>query len=748
MSKNSTRSKQIGLTASVLSALYLAAPAQAAESEDGLWSDLSAATKAAAAEQEIKPLKYRLLSLDKNQFDSLVAKAPMEGASAKAPTIFSLPLPDGGFERFEVIETQLMHPDLAAKFPGTKTYKGIGYDNPAAWIRFDWTSTGGFHGFAKTSKGTVYVDPYTKNSKTQYMSYFRKHFMRPFKDMQVETPPQKLDDGYQVPQTKATIKSSGSQLRTYRLAVAATGEYTAYFGGTTGAHNAIVSAINRVTGIYENDIAVSFQLIGNNDSLIHTNSSTDPYSNYDGVAMLSQNQNHITSTIGSSNYDVGHVFSTGGGGIASLRVPCKDSYKARGVTGSYSPTNDPFWVDYVAHELGHQFGGNHTFNGTQSSCGGGNRNSGTAYEPGSGSTIMAYAGICGSDDVQNSSDTADGISDDYFHVESIDEMVAYTTTDFGNTCGTVTATGNTPPTANAGAGGFYIPHSTPFVLTGTATDPNGTASLTYTWEQYDLGPAGSGSPSASSLGPLFRSREGTTNTKRYFPQMADILSGANGNSWEVLPSISRELNFKLTVRDKDNSQVGTGGVDSDLLTFNVDGNSGPFRVTSQNNSTSYQAGDSVNVTWNVAGTNTAPVSCPSVDIQLTTDGGQTFSTLAASTPNDGTQSVTIPSIETSTARIVVGCSNNIFFDIADSNFSITVPAVYNCSGTTPTVSNKTFMSGEVVTCTGSTSVNTSGNVTVSSGATVKFVAPTVNINAGFNAASGSSFNACTSAPCP
>ena len=275
----------------------------------------------------------------------------------------------------------------------------------------------------------------------------------------------------------ATAARAGTELRTYRLANAATGEYTAFHGGTVPlGQAAIVTAVNRVTGIYEVELAVRMILVANNSSLVYTNSGTDPYTNSDASALLSENQGNIDAIIGDANYDVGHVFSTGGGGLAGLGVVGISGQKARGETGSGSPVNDSFYVDYVAHELGHQFGGNHTFNQPD-----GNRNAGTAMEPGSGSTIQAYAGLFGPDDLQPNSDP-------YFHSISFDEMFGYVSTGAGNAAAVITATGNNVPTVNAG-NDYTIPAGTPFALSAYGDDADVGDVLTYNWEQRDLGPA-------------------------------------------------------------------------------------------------------------------------------------------------------------------------------------------------------------------------------------------------------------------
>jgi len=440
--------------------------------------------------------------------------------------------------------------------------------------------------------------------------------------------------------------------------VAATGEYTQYHGGTVSAGlAAVVTAMNRVNGIYEREVAIRMVLVANNDQIIYTDPASDPYSNFDGFAMLGQNQQTVDQVIGRNNYDIGHVFSTGGGGVAYLGVACERNFKAQGVTGLPAPTGDPFYVDYVAHEMGHQWGGNHSFNGNVGSCSGGNRNASTAYEPGSGSTIMAYAGICGSQNLQAHSDA-------YFHTISFDEIVAYSTAGGGDACAVTTSTGNAPPAVDPGPP-HTIPLGTPFTLCGSATDPD-MDPLTYAWEQFNLGPAGS--PSApSGDAPIFRSFTPTTSPCRTFPRLADLQSNTM-TIGEILPSYARTLTFRLTARD---NQAGGGGVDYAQVDVAVDGGSGPFRVTSPNSAVTWKVGENHDVTWDVAGTDLPPVDCPLVDVLLSGDSGATFPTvLAAGTANDGIEPITVPFPVTMNGRIMVQCADNVFFDMSDTDFQV------------------------------------------------------------------------------
>ncbi|MDA1013905.1 MAG: M12 family metallo-peptidase [Planctomycetota bacterium] len=652
------------------------------------------AFRSGVTQQSLQPERYAAFSLDTNALRAATSAAPLPSArGTDSSTVLNLPTPDGSFARFAVWESPVMSPALAAEFPEIKTYAGQGLDDAAAVLRFDITPAG-FHAQVLSPAGNYYVDPQSHLGSDTYLTYYQRdlvgdvgrfreslvrgHVEGNADDEHFPTPDESTHDGDDTDDGLSAVDafadsivpvggvghvSSGASLRTYDIAVAATGEYTAFHGGSVSqGQAAIVTAINRVTGIYERDVAVRLQLIAGNSSLVYTDGSTDPYSNNNGVAMLTQNQTNIDNVIGSANYDVGHVFSTGGGGVAGLGVIGVNGSKARGVTGLGSPTGDAFYVDYVAHELGHQFGGNHTFNGDSDNCAGGNRNGGTAYEPGSGSTIMAYAGICGDDDLQSNSDA-------YFHAASYDEIVALTTSGAANSAATITATGNNIPTVNAGSD-YTIPAQTPFTLTASASDADPGDSLTYVWEERDLGAQQDVNGGDNGSSPLFRSFTPTTDPTRTFPRLSDLLNNTTVIG-ETLPTTSRNLDFRVTVRD---NRANGGGVNHDESRVTVVNTGAAFAVTSPNTAVSFAGGSTQTVTWNVAGTTANGINTANVNILLTTDGGSTFSTLVGNVPNDGSQAVTIPNTATSTARIKVQGAGNIFFDVSNTNFTITQSA--------------------------------------------------------------------------
>jgi len=630
-----------------------------ARSLDELWQDIDQATLRRPAGRAM-PQAYRTLRLDAEALDQLLARAPQESPDspellAQSPVVISLPLPEGGFTRFRIVESPMMEPALAAQFPQIKTYNGQGIDDPAATMRCD-LSPRGFHAMALLAKGAIYVDPYGPDEPLAYISYYKQDYLRGGASWGCSVQDQDRNDDGAGRRVGELALSHGGTLRTYRLAVAATGEYTGFHGGTVErALAAITTTINRVNAIYQREVSVRFTLVANQARIIYTDPNNDPYTNNDGLKLLKENQANLDAVIGSNNYDIGHVFSTAGGGYGSLRSVCDSGRKAMGETGSPSPIGDPFDVDYVAHEIGHQFGGNHTFNGVAGNCNG-NREPSAAYEPGSGSTIQAYAGICSQQDLQPHTDP-------YFHVKSLEEITTFLTSG-GATCGAVSSANNAPPVINAGAE-FTIPARTPFTLTATGSDPNG-HSLSFAWEQYDLGPA---SPPDNDDGrrPIFRSFAPRPEAWRSFPRLADIL--ANRETYgESAPTTTRSLTFQVTARD---NQAQGGAIASATTRVNVAGG-GPFAVTQPNTPVVWAGGSTQTVTWDVADTNASPINCANVRITLSTDGGNTFPTvLAGSVPNDGSHSVIVPNTATSSARIKVEAVGNIFFDISNANFTIT-----------------------------------------------------------------------------
>lgn len=680
----------------VLCSAYAAAAFQATAATQLLWTPINDAAISSTRAKAATVNAYTTMALDQDALAALLALAPLEfsaAANASPPTI-ELPMPNGALARFSFVESPIMESELAAKFPSIKTYRAQGIDDPAATARFDLTPLG-FHAMVLSSAGTVLIDPYNTGAagnaaaaSSPYMTYWKHDAVR---SAHTFTCAVHGTLGVAKSAAVAPIRpavTSGAQLRTYRMALAATNEYAVAVGGNTvaGTLAAQTVVMNRVNGIYERDAAIRMILVNNNNLLVYAGDNTscggactaanDPYSNSDVDTMLTENQTRTDAVIQTANYDIGHVFSTAGSGIAALGATCDAQTKARGVTGLTSPIGDVFAVDMVAHEIGHQFSATHTFNANQGFCN--QREATTAYEPGTGVTIMAYASACTTQNLQTT-------SIETFHSRSLEQIVAFSQTGNGNACATTTATGNIPPVVT-GPGNFTIPKGTPFALTASAADANGDA-VTFDWQQYDLGAAATTVPNSDADGnarPLFRNYLPTTSGTRIFPSLPYILNNANvppasfacdsGQclTGELLPAIARSMTFRVVARD---NRVGGGGVNSADSLVTVDAASGPFAVTAPNTAVTVAGGSAFNVTWNAAGTAAAPVSAGQVKISLSTNGGTTFPTvLAASIANNGAATVTLPNVATTSARIKVEAVGNIFFDVSDTNFTITAIA--------------------------------------------------------------------------
>jgi len=679
-----TFSRRIGCTIllSIISTANLA--------RESLWIDVDTTAIAARGERWVEPQQARTVALDVVAVQQFLGDAPIEGALTprNSPTVLSLPMPDGTFARFGMVHSSVMEPGLAAKFPELRTFLGQGLDDPTASARID-IGPKGFHAQVIGAAGEVYIDPYQVNDNRHHVVYSR---------VGVGTSPKSYRCGTHDPDHRDTLHEAmsvigrapanpaGTSLRTYRLAIASTASYTNAFGGTVADGIAgLVTMVNRLNGVYEREFALRLVLVANNDLIVYTSSNVGPIGNSpNGPDQVIQTT--IDNAIGFANYDLGHAVggSGGGGAITPLGNVCGLS-KSRGFTSLNPPRGDIFDIDFVAHELGHQLGGSHTWNG----CGGGSQWTATsAMEPGSGTTIMAYAGICPDNLLPN--------SDAYFHARSFTQIWNILNNggpgNNNKVCGTVAATGNSVPSLTAPAN-ITIPERTPFKLTASGNDADVGDVVTYNWEQVDTGAQGSPSTTGDNgTAPLFRSFPASTSPTRMFPSLVYILDNANmppntiplppaGGSFrtaEILPNPpndgSRVMNFRVTARD---GRAGGGGLrHSDNVQATAIANAGPFLI---GNVTGTQtAGGSLGVTWAVANTNVAPINTSQVNLLISYDGGVTFRTLLANTDNDGSENVTLPpGIDTTRARIQVAAANgnnittdNTYFDITDANFEI------------------------------------------------------------------------------
>lgn len=684
-------------------------PNQSADSADGVWSNVKESVVANRSEQNGGPAAYHTLTLNRAKLTAILAAAPMEFTNTATRILLTLPLADGTFQSFRVVESPIMEPALAAKFPEIKTYSGQGIEDPNATVRFDWTPTG-FHALILSSSGTSLVEPHGSNTTETYVVYSLQDVT--FNSFACDVT--EADQEAAVAESKLLRNAlrpevtSDSNLRTYRLAVAATGNYTQTYGGGTvaGGLQAIVTTVNGVNAIYQTELAIRLVLVGNEDVIIFTDPATDGYTNDSPSALITENQAKLDSVIGSENYDIGHVFdgrSEAPGffsfqGVATIRSVCSASSKGRGVSITRSlHQSSPVAYYNMAHEVGHQFGATHTFNATTGPCAS-QRSPSTAYEPGTGSTIMGYRFTCGDEDLRSSSL--------YFHNASLEQIVNYTTVGGGSSCPVLTPTGNAVPTVDAGPV-YTIPHGTPFTLSALGSDADGDE-VRFSWEQYDLG-APSPPHTDDGTRPLFRSGGPIDNPSRTF------LNAASGvlTPGDTLPTTTRTMNFRVTVRD---NRIAGGAVNSDATQINARADSGPFIVTQPAAGVNWVIGTPQTITWDVANTNLPPVDCNRVRILMSVDGAFNYSyLLAEDTPNDGSETLMLPVAPVvssqSHARIKIIGKENVFFNVSPA-FNITVPTnsmQFGASSFSASEGDNPKQVNVTVTRTGDTSGSASAN---------------------------------------
>lgn len=624
------------------------------------------------------PSEYKLLKIDFQRLKTELFKAA--NANATQGVEVYLPNINGKIELYEVFYTPVMDEELSELYPEIKSFKAVNKKEAANVVSISISPYFGMHLMGTDANGeTYYIDSYTKDFNT-YILYSRKNIKDDKRTFRCLNHPTTLTDEEHNHIAPFTVNHG--RFKSYRLAVACTAEYGNFHLQQAGQQYAsaqvkratILAAINttftRVNFVYERDLSSRLVLVNGSQHLLnYGNIEDDGLNNDDALALIEQGSEKIVDELGLSAFDIGHTLSTGAGGLASVRSLCSNNQdsggyyvKAQGITGSEAPVNDPFDIDYVCHEIGHQFGGNHTFAASQGGSCQGNNNNFTAVEPGGGTTIMGYAGICETMNIELNSSP-------YFHAVSIWEINSHLS---NINCGVVLNASNPAPVINQ-PDEYFIPKGTPFALTASATDANNPNSITYNWEQADNGISVQPPVAHATNGAVFRSFSPSNSATRVFPKMETILNGSNNSTgivtskWEQMPNVARSMNFIFSARDNN----AFGGQVSWGITKVQTTAQGPFVITQPNNLSAGSApvwntanSTTQTIKWNVANTNQPPVNTQLVKISYSTDNGNTFVTLLESTPNDGEEVVNVPLVNTTNARIKIEAVGNIYFTIS------------------------------------------------------------------------------------
>ena len=612
------------------------------------------------------PVKYNSYNYNLNQDLNNLLSAPYRTEGLTSDIHFKIPVDlNNKVEDFIIYKTEYLQEKLQQKYPNIRTFVGISTTS-AKKIYFNISKYDCRFTVLRPGLSSFIVKKTDNNN--HWISYNSKDEFSTRSDFQCDSNTQTAKNNY----LRQTINYSDGILRKYRYAPAVTGEYSQYTltrlnipstatdaEKKTAILGAITETVTRINSVYETDLAVSLMLVNNEENNIYLDASTDPYDNgtTDMSTLLFSNQAAVNSNIGNSNYDVSQVWCQGNlQGLARLSAVCDNNNKAKGAARGENVETDRFIISVASHELGHLFGAHHTF--ANSTCGG-SRNDQTAVETGSGTTIMSYAGIC-PPDIQN-------WTDDRFNIVAIDEITSGFSSGVGSCAQQITLNNQKPiidPLQNK-----YIPKNTPFYLDANASDPEGEP-ITYIWDEVDTPTDPISTPPNTNWnsGPMFRPYPASTNSRRYFPNIDTLLTNHTSWKWEVLPSVSRFLRFKLTV--KDNHQGG-GQLETKSIAISVRDDAGPFVVTSDQSITSWQPGDTKTITWDVAGTTNYPISCNTVDILLSLDRGYHYTeVLASDIPNNGSYQITVPNVNSPSARYMVKGHNNYFFSLNKGEIQI------------------------------------------------------------------------------
>jgi hypothetical protein len=667
----------------------------AGSSDDGVWESTGQQVKELRSIYPLPP-DAPVLRLDAEALNRVLngVSDGGDGGADESAVVLTLPMPDGSFARFRLQASPVMAPALAAEYPQIKSYRGRGLDNPLLTMRCN-QSPRGFYALVTDGAETVVVHPVYRSGRPsrndrrdatdedngaprrsgEYVSYSGRDYAMIAAKARCSVTESDIVGNYAALHATRVADRlaanpvnypAGDHLATYRIAVATTAQYGSDI-------NSVVNRISGVNLIYERELSIHLDLVTDSGLL-----GSASFSDGDPDSMVDQAKQFLKSKLNDGDYDLGHVLGRGNGGKAYIGAVCSTEsdntgpYKAGGVTLVNGYPGNPVDVVSLAHEIGHQFGAMHSFNANTGNCSQ-TRFGDSAYESGSGLTIMSLAGACGPNAIAPGREAR-------FHAGSLEEIMTYLSF-IGR--GTVDGTGNNIPTVNGGAD-YVIPRNTPFKLTaaGGDADAGDAPNLTYVWEQMDAGGGAYINPEYSDAGdppnttrPIFRPFSPSADRSRTFPSLNCILNAANAppatdgggfQTAENLPNVTRTMNFRVTVRD--NRGTG-GGASSDAVRIEVDGDRGPFAVTAPNSSTTWPGGSQQTVTWSVNG---AESLAANVKITLSTDGGTTFPhVLAESAPNNGSKEFTVPGLDTQSARIKIAAIGNVFFDISDADFTIT-----------------------------------------------------------------------------